>query len=204
MRRAVHRLCHGRCAARGAASSGIPSCRNYHHQKSRRGATVAKRGGSPITRSLVVQLCCLAADLGRRCGECSACCKLLAVDAVDLVKPAGQWCQHARPGCGGCAIYARRPLSCRAFACQWLVDGTFGPEWSPRRSRMVLRLEPAETGDLVLMVYIDPANPGAWRRPPYYRQLKDRATTGPVIIRIGRRRIELGPDGEEVELPSAP
>ena len=53
------------------------------------------------------------------CGECTACCTLLAV--AELNKPARWTCDHA--GCQGCRVYDDRPMSCRAFNCLWLRGG---------------------------------------------------------------------------------
>ena len=71
---------------------------------------------------------------GRECGDCSLCCKVLDIDALN--KPAGKWCQHCRPGDGGCSIYQTRPATCRDFACGWLVIARLGEEWKPSRARM--------------------------------------------------------------------
>ncbi|MGM4958232.1 hypothetical protein ACT4MK_23450 [Bradyrhizobium barranii] len=42
----------------------------------------------------------------RACGDCTLCCKVMAIEA--LAKLAGSWCRHCKPG-QGCAIYAERP-----------------------------------------------------------------------------------------------
>jgi hypothetical protein len=49
------------------------------------------------------------------------------------------------------------------------------------------------------MVTVDPAYPDAWRREPYYSQLKAIARSGTIKIRVGRRFIKLMPDGTEKE-----
>ena len=64
----------------------------------------------------------LSDALGRACGACSLCCKLLQIDEPELKKPANEWCRHCRPGKGGCAIYDERPPVCRDFACEWLIN----------------------------------------------------------------------------------
>ena len=51
----------------------------------------------------------------RPCGDCTACCLLLAV--VELRKPMRFACDHQRPG--GCRIYPDRPPTCREFVCGW-------------------------------------------------------------------------------------
>lgn len=53
----------------------------------------------------------------RACGECRACCTILAVEEIG--KALHQPCRHL---CGhGCAIYDARPVACRDFSCLWLT-----------------------------------------------------------------------------------
>ena len=147
-------------------------------------------GGDPAGAE--AYLAAAARELGRRCSDCSLCCKVL--DIPEIPKPADQWCTHCKPG-HGCTIYESRPLVCRGFACQWLVDGSFGDEWRPTKSKMVMRMVPYR-GRLLLYVTVDPAYPGAWRRSPYYQHLKDRSTRITVQINLGRRRILVEPSRE--------
>jgi len=99
----------------------------------------------------------------RQCGECSLCCKAVAVQ--DLNKPAGQWCAHFSRG-HGCTIYSDRPQSCRAFNCHWLLDETMGDEWYPRQCKMVVQATEA-----ALLVHVDPGTHQPWRREPYLSKL---------------------------------
>ena len=103
---------------------------------------------------------------GRACGACTLCCKVYDVPAVESV--AGTWCRHTRAG-QGCAIHATRPDHCRAFHCLWMTEGWLGPEWKPDRAKMVLSLDPLTRN---MNVQVDPGQAGAWRREPYYGQLK--------------------------------
>jgi hypothetical protein len=48
----------------------------------------------------------------------------------------------------------------------------------------------------VLHVRVDPSYPGAWRKSPYFEQLKDRSNRMAVQITVGRRRYIVLPDGE--------
>jgi hypothetical protein len=68
---------------------------------------------------------------GRQCGECTACCTVLAV--TELGKPMRWACDHL--GCAGCRVYGERPQSCRAFDCLWLRGGV-GPDESFRPDRL--------------------------------------------------------------------
>jgi hypothetical protein len=60
----------------------------------------------------------------RSCGDCTACCTVLAVD--ELRKPMRWACDHA--ACAGCRIYDARPQSCRDFNCQWLLGEISGDD----------------------------------------------------------------------------
>jgi hypothetical protein len=104
------------------------------------------------------------------------CCKLIPVE--ELAKPAGTRCVHQRTG-KGCAIYAKRPTSCRAWNCLWLI-GTEGghelPLSRPDRSHYVLDEVPDlvrardDKGEIVaeitcMQVWVDPLYPDAWQDP---------------------------------------
>jgi hypothetical protein len=103
---------------------------------------------------------------GRSCGTCSMCCKVVRIPAVD--NAAGSWCRHARPG-SGCGIYDKRPFLCRAAYCEWMVTAGMGPDWKPDVARFVLfRSQEGKR----LSVHVDPGLPNAWRRSPYYENIK--------------------------------
>jgi len=55
----------------------------------------------------------------RSCGDCKACCTILAVH--ELHKPANTPCKHLCET--GCSIYEKRPVTCFAWFCLW--------RWSP-------------------------------------------------------------------------
>jgi hypothetical protein len=152
---------------------------------------------------------------GRHCGDCSLCCKLIRVDA--FAKPPGIWCTHCAPGQGrpdqakpdrgktggGCRIYESRPAECRDFHCAWLASPTLGEEWRPSRSKIVLRVE---SDGRLIAVHVDPGDPAAWRREPFYQTLKRFAVKGAdsnqqVIVYIRNRVIAIFPN-KEVEVGS--
>jgi hypothetical protein len=106
----------------------------------------------------------------RRCGDCSLCCKLLPIVALD--KPAGKPCRFQRHG-KGCTIYSRRPQECQWWSCRWLAsaDGTAGMR-RPDRSHYVvdalpdtIRVTNNDTGEVIeseaVQIWIDPAFPQA-------------------------------------------
>ncbi len=103
---------------------------------------------------------------GRDCGTCTLCCKVF--DVPSLEKPMGKWCTHCAPG-RGCGIHATRPDHCRAFFCLWMTQTWLGPEWKPERSKIVLTMDPVNR---FLLAQVDPGAPQAWKREPYYGQLK--------------------------------
>ena len=102
----------------------------------------------------------------RTCGTCTMCCKVYQIAALD--KPEGRWCPHCAIG-RGCRIYDERPEQCRDFHCIWLQDESMPQEWKPEICKMVLSIYPS-TG--FIYVQVDPGTPFAWRKEPYFSQLK--------------------------------
>jgi hypothetical protein len=74
---------------------------------------------SPLTHALAPN---------RACGDCVACCYVLAIEA--LKKPAGVMCRH----CTGaqCGIYEERPPACRAYFCLWRRIAALPDELRPK------------------------------------------------------------------------
>jgi hypothetical protein len=129
----------------------------------------------------------------RRCGDCTLCCKLMAIG--ELAKPAGAWCRHCKPG-RGCLVYADRPDECRAFNCLWPSDERFGPHWKPNRSKLVLTI--SEDG---IEIRCDPAFPNAWCKEPFRRDIAKLAAAGEVhdvtvLVITGQRMTLVTPDRE--------
>ncbi len=122
----------------------------------------------------------------RNCGDCSLCCKLLAVE--ELAKPSHRWCSHFAPGTG-CAIHGEHPHECRDFWCLWMLQPNLGEAWRPKRAHFVLYF--IGDGDQ-LIVDVDPAHPNAWRREPYHTAIIGWARAGgprgmSVVVKIGGR-----------------
>jgi len=138
---------------------------------------------------------------GRECGTCTLCCKVAAVE--ELEKPNGVWCSHCKSG-KRCTIYERRPSSCRSFYCQWMLEKGLGPEWKPERAKFAMV---KTEGGRRLTALVDPGFPSAWRRSPYYENLKAWAADANrrlpelylVDVLIGQRSIVILPD-RDVEL----
>jgi hypothetical protein len=120
----------------------------------------------------------------RTCGDCTLCCKVMAIE--ELAKPAGQWCRHCKPG-RGCLVYDSRPAECRGFSCLWLIDPRFGAHWKPNKWKLVVT-----TSADGLEIRCHSGFPDAWRREPYYREIKHLAASGEahdvtVLVIAGNR-----------------
>jgi uncharacterized protein len=131
----------------------------------------------------------------RTCGDCTYCCKVVAVTELD--KPPGVWCQHCDIG-HGCKIYAERPGGCRAFECFWLQSGNW--DESLKRYRMPDEMRPdrvhavfgGNRGGTKVMLYLDPATPDIWRTNRLvYRQVEALRKKHSVAVVCGDRRILL-------------
>ena len=140
----------------------------------------------------------------RACGNCSLCCKLQAIPELD--KPADKWCQHCRPGKGGCSIYNDRPNVCRAYMCLWL-DGLLGDEWQPTQSKIVVQSD--ESAGRRLLFLLDRSTPNRWRESPYYEQILAWSERGlsaepakryTTYVVVGGRTDLILPSGETMRL----
>jgi hypothetical protein len=129
----------------------------------------------------------------RRCGDCTLCCKVMAIE--ELEKPANSWCPHCKPG-RGCAIYHGRPAECGNFSCLWLVNDLLDEQLKPNKSKFVLTA--SEDG---IEVRCDPGFPNAWRKEPYASEIRGWAISGEsndvtVVVIVGQRMILVTPDRE--------
>jgi len=107
----------------------------------------------------------------RRCGECTLCCTLLPVKALN--KGANTRCAHQRAL--GCNIYRKEgfPGECALWNCRWLINDDAGDLQRPDRSHYVIDIVPdfVTTGDArkikipIVQVWIDPRYPEAHRDP---------------------------------------
>ncbi len=150
-------------------------------------APSASAGLAPLDASTVA---------GRACGTCTLCCKVAAVEEMN--KHNGVWCSHCKSG-QRCTIYDRRPPSCRSFYCQWMLEKGLGPEWKPERAKFAMV---KTEGGRRLTALVDPGFPSAWRRTPYYENLKQWALEASrqapqvylVDVLIGQRSVVILPD----------
>jgi len=129
----------------------------------------------------------------RTCGDCTLCCKVMAIE--ELEKPAGAWCTHCRPG-KGCRIYPSRPAECQSFNCLWLVNELLDERWKPNRSKLVLT-----TSEDGIEIRCDPGFPDAWRKEPFRGEIREWAISGEardmtVLVISGPKMILVTPDRE--------
>jgi hypothetical protein len=132
-------------------------------------------------------------SLGKTCGDCTLCCKVMAIE--ELAKPVASWCPHCKPG-RGCLIYRDRPGECRSFSCLWLVNELLDQHWKPSKSRFVLT-----TSEDGIEIRCDPGFPDAWRKEPYRSEIREWAVSGEtldvtVVVMTGQKMILVTPDRE--------
>jgi hypothetical protein len=119
--------------------------------------------------------------------------QVMAIEA--LAKPAGAWCPHCVPK-RGCAIYRERPAECADFRCLWLVNDLLDERWKPNRAKFLLT-----TSEDGIELRCDPGFPDAWRKEPYYSEVREWAISGEendvtVMIIVGRRMVLVTPTCE--------
>jgi Putative zinc- or iron-chelating domain len=163
----------------------------------------------------------------RQCGQCTLCCKLLPMQheqrekaartialmvehgmmspgeartiSPEFDKPAGERCPHQQHH-KGCAIYSRRPASCRLWSCRWLTGEDTTDLRRPDRSHYVIdilpdfiRVDPTGGNNLdtnvpVIQIWLDDGFPDAHTDPALRAYLLRRAKEGiAALIRLSNR-----------------
>jgi hypothetical protein len=115
----------------------------------------------------------------------------------DFDKPAGQRCPYQKHH-KGCALYARRPMGCRLWSCQWLVNDDTAALRRPDRSHYVIDMVPdfiravdegQEFSLPVVQIWIDPHFPDAFKDRGLEPFMRKRFAEGVgILCRIGRER----------------
>jgi hypothetical protein len=137
-----------------------------------------------------------ANDVQRRnCHGCTLCCKLLSVEELD--KAPLTWCAMCDPK-AGCKTYEHRPTECRNFYCGYLLDTSLDERWKPSSCKMVVSFEEHANATVI---YADAAYPGAWRRDPFYAQIRRWALEaahkgGQLVVWQGDNKIVVSADGQ--------
>jgi hypothetical protein len=133
---------------------------------------------NPFAEELGARMAAKAKELGRSCGNCTLCCKIVPIETKEFTKPVDKWCQHCVIG-KGCGIYADRPPACRVWHCQWLVNDAFDDYWFPAKAKMVVQWLPrAAEEDTVIEILIDPGYPNRWKEEPWFSDLKSLSRSG--------------------------
>jgi hypothetical protein len=132
---------------------------------------------------------------GRECGSCTLCCKVYNIPEIGKV--AGKWCTRCMPG-KGCGIHDALPRECAEFNCLWRTQEALPAHWKPDQAKMVVTLHPLNGN---IYVQVDPGAPSAWRRPPYYDQLRQWARNNLqkgwyVVVFVGDFATLILPDRE--------
>lgn len=118
----------------------------------------------------------MVAALGKACGSCTLCCKVLEIEYFQ--KPAGQLCSHCEIQ-KGCTFYAHRPSICREYECLWLTERTLPPHLRPDRIGTLFMEDPDED---IYQAVCDPLKPMAWRAPVVFQHLVQVAKSGRVVV----------------------
>lgn len=131
--------------------------------------------------------------LGRKCGPCTMCCKIMEIPEVETEK--NSWCRHCQIG-KGCSIYKLRPARCQAFLCGYLAWDIVPDYWFPAKSKIVIV---NELDGRRIAFHVDASVPSRWKQHPYYDDIKSLAIRAlnddcQVLVCIGFRAIAILPD----------
>lgn len=121
----------------------------------------------------------------RECGNCTLCCTLVGVHALD--KPMGQHCPHCNVN-KNCKIYDTRPSECKDFDCAWLL-GQVPESLKPEKTHIVLsdlqidlQKIDVEIDEHVVLVYTDPEYPDAYKQGEMVDYLNALLAQGTALI----------------------
>jgi hypothetical protein len=117
---------------------------------------------------------------GRACGDCTACCTVMAIDQPDIQKEAGVPCRHCR---NGCAIYDTRPGLCRDFHCGWRQLPILDENWRPDRSGVFVEIESIDAETVLSLVLI--GNPLKTVRQDWFLDFVATGVRGSVRLELG-------------------
>ncbi len=117
---------------------------------------------------------------GRACGDCTACCTVMAVDKPDFQKEAGVTCRHCT---NGCAIYDKRPALCRDYYCAWRHLPILDDAWRPDRSGVFAEFEPVDDLTGISLVLI--GNPLKTVRQRWFIDFVTTGVLGDVPLLLG-------------------
>jgi len=127
------------------------------------------------------------AEVARPCGDCTFCCKVMAVPEVGT--KAGTWCSECQIGVG-CKIYEDRPESCQVFGCAWAMSLDFPEEARPDRVKVMFHLDEIH-GLPILLARCDPGRPLAYRKPLVADMIQKLNKAGYDLIMITGKVVDI-------------
>jgi hypothetical protein len=125
-------------------------------------------------------------DVSRQCGDCSLCCKVMAVP--ELNKPKDTWCEKCTKT-KGCSTYETRPQICRDFACMWLQEEWIPEALKPNRCHVVFSGARDGKG---IVAHVDKLYPDAYKSPAVSMFIKQLAKQTAVYVAHGYKLIPEG------------
>lgn len=143
----------------------------------------------------------------RTCAACDLCCIAVGVEEID--KPAAVACPHlsGEAGCS-CAIYPKRPPSCRDFFCAWRCsDVILPPQARPADAGWVMAINDPGTFPHVVTIHPDPARPDAWNAPWARRLFAAIADHWNAVVVVGQGALAthiFAPTGHVFDKPTSP
>jgi len=125
------------------------------------------------------------------CGECSLCCKLIAVPGL---AEAGEWCPYCEPGRkeGGCTIHDSRPPFCKGYHCFWRAE-SWPDKYRPDKCKVIFEALP---GVFTILISVDPARPDAWKEKEILEVIEKLRKKGrPLILKTKNNSEMFLPEG---------
>lgn len=117
---------------------------------------------------------------GRTCGDCTACCTVMAVDQPEMQKEAGATCRHRA---AGCSIYETRPKLCRDYHCGWRQLPILDQSWRPDLSGVFVEVEVVDDETALSLVLI--GNPLKTVRQSWFIDFVITGVRGNVPLHLG-------------------
>ncbi len=144
-----------------------------------------------ITKAIALKCEEKATRIGRHCGDCKLCCKLLAVKDID--KPADTWC----PDCDlskGCRKQHDKPRLCKEFYCRWLIDARLSDELKPNKCGVIFSgvVATHNPNEIVSYIWVDKGKPQAWKSPKIQDFIQKTARDLALKHPTGFQRVECG------------
>ena len=121
----------------------------------------------------------------QKCGECQACCEVIAVHLETPLhtpedKPNYARCPHQCPS--GCSIYHQRPKECRSYYCLYLIGALpGGGEMRPDKFGVLIDFRRDDGGNDVLVLW--ETRPGALQEPQVVRWVREVKTKTQFVLR---------------------